>query len=549
MNDSLIDYINNSRTEPAETTSYTLIKKAVEFYADVDVSQIDVDDLNMLYASTCHRGVRSQNALARIIERSHLSQEAKTVLLDIDRTAVQRGFFGTGLGKPKNLPNDAQIFIKALVAANGMSGREKIFATVDDALQQISGNAMAVFSQILLCYNPKLFPVLNSQNHYKEISEIGLPKAINLKNYIASAKLICDWRDEHCPDMDFRTLDLRIWAYSNKERDSKLQPEENLTNMEKPLSNESMNIIEKLIDREIEQGTQQLVLTGAPGTGKTYSVLKYVTHRVSANEAQSGFVQFHPSYDYADFIEGIRPFDNGSGEMVFKKADGIFKAFCRVAAKANETEKHYFVIDEINRADLSKVFGEIMFCLEESYRGEENRIQTQYHNLKSYDRNGEEIEDDVFSGGFYIPKNVILIGTMNDIDRSVESFDFALRRRFKWLNIHAETVMEETIKAIWSEEPFKQLNQLFERIAALNQEISENGGATMGLDENYHIGPAYFKPKKGELDLEEYIKWIWDTRLESLLREYVRGRSADKVTAFIAECKKKLLQTKPPVES
>ena len=167
-------------------------------------------------------------------------------------------------------------------------------------------------------------------------------------------------------------------------------------------------------------------------------------------------VQFHPSFDYSDFVEGIRPAKvQGDDKMSFVRMDGVFKKFCRnVIEKGDKNKNYYFIIDEINRADLSKVFGELMYCLEENYRGEENKIQTQYSNLDTYemedgvaiplkkrkDKDKDKAKD-VFEDGFYIPDNVIIIGTMNDIDRSVDTFDFALRRRFRWVNVDVDTTL------------------------------------------------------------------------------------------------------------
>ena len=156
--------------------------------------------------------------------------------------------------------------------------------------------------------------------------------------------------------------------------------------MDNDSSNNGKSIEEQLKDL-ISNGATQIILTGAPGTGKT-RMAKEVAEKLNGKGYE--FVQFHPSYDYTDFVEGLRPIEDkdnaGNTTMVFRKVDGIFKKFCREVVKQNaEEKKYFFLIDEINRADLSKVFGELMFCLETDKRGKDNAVQTQYQNLPTYD--------------------------------------------------------------------------------------------------------------------------------------------------------------------
>ena len=303
-----------------------------------------------------------------------------------------------------------------------------------------------------------------------------------------------------------------------------------------------------ILDKEIEEnGRKQIILTGAPGTGKTYAVREYV--KETADEKRRCFVQFHSSYDYTDFVEGLRPVQM-ENEMVFVRMDGQFKKFCREAAKAKPDENgkipyYYFIIDEINRADLSKVFGELMYCMEESYRGEEGKVHTQYENLPTYeitqDGKPKKIDDDIFKDGFYIPENVIIIGTMNDIDRNVESFDFALRRRFRWINIKADNVMEDTLAKIYdgkkkygSSEPVTDVDikMLATKAANLNKVIKDGEGRLFGLNEDYCIGPAYFKTY---FKTQRSDDVFFDDEIAPILYEYVRGRNGG--DGFIEACK------------
>lgn len=328
------------------------------------------------------------------------------------------------------------------------------------------------------------------------------------------------------------------------------------------------DIVEEAIDKN-----KQVIFTGAPGTGKTYTVREVVKKLTNQDESRYKFVQFHPSYDYSDFMEGLRPVvTKDSPDPTFVRLDGTFKQFCRsIVEKELETfcsdfrdlsapekrEKlkdyynavkegtsqeeetaYYFLIDEINRADLSKVFGELMFGLEESYRGIENRFDTQYKNLKTYQVDPDTgiaspMAFDCFADGFFIPKNLHLIGTMNDIDRSVESFDFALRRRFRWIDVKANKIMESSLKAMGVPNP----EDIARKAIKMNNCLS---GFSFGLGEAYHIGPAYFKSMSEGEELED----VFSHRIEPLLREYTRGQNAQDVEELIQKCKEKLLENK-----
>ena len=290
---------------------------------------------------------------------------------------------------------------------------------------------------------------------------------------------------------------------------------------------------------------KQIILTGAPGTGKTFSIREWMKANA---EGRWEFVQFHPSYDYTDFVEGLRPAHiegTKKDEISFVRVDGVFKSFCRQIVGNNDGKDYYFVIDEINRADLSKVFGELMFALEEDYRGAKNHFPTQYSNLTTYEYlsngNAKPIENDCFKDGFFIPENLYIIGTMNDIDRSVESFDFALRRRFKWIEIKANDVMLEALRSMEIRDEDLRCDKdgkpedetLLQRILTMNEYLAKK--SDLGLNEHYCIGPAYFKfaSSKGEIDIAE----IWRSRVKPILIEYCRGKGRDASRNFINDCR------------
>lgn len=404
----------------------------------------------------------------------------------------------------------------------------------------------------------------------------------------------------------------------------------------------------KLVDTKIDNDqkyidllkeSKNLVLTGAPGTGKTF-MAQTIAREMGCGKNEMCFVQFHPSYDYTDFVEGLRPIMMSDGQMGFERKDGIFKEFCKKAIKnledskktltelseekslndkyntvidkinngdlnefklktngksmevvkvtdfnnielktpgtssnrtytvsfdrlaklakvfttteslnnitnisdavrdaiggchasaywavlkevykqknistltaSNVVKKDFvFIIDEINRGEASKIFGELFYAIDPGYRGKNDiRVKTQYQNLVP--------ETDVFAEGFYIPENVFILGTMNDIDRSIESMDFAMRRRFTWKEIKPEDTqsMLDTLECATKAKSV---------MARLNNEISK----IEGLGPAYQVGPSYFL-KLG--DNGGNFEKLLDMNIEPLLREYSRGfRKSDEI--------------------
>ena len=383
--------------------------------------------------------------------------------------------------------------------------------------------------------------------------------------------------------------------------------------------------------------SKNLIFRGAPGTGKSYLAKEIAADIISngnfddcdslsdEQKKQVEFVQFHPSYDYSDFVEGLRPKLNEDGTMGFELKDGIFKRFINrakknyedslksketiekeitaqetltdflsniefgvdtfktvngneftitgvdeshinisvpgnptvnklalsmddmrkmlesgqkfekvrditeffgktfstqaysynfaiykaikekknMATKTNvkpeELKKYIFIIDEINRGEISKIFGELFFAIDPGYRGSAGGVSTQYSNLHAD-------PDDKF----YIPENVYIIGTMNDIDRSVDSFDFAMRRRFRFVELKADDCLD--MLAVIENEDVR--DEAIKRMARLNKEIA----SVEDLNENYQIGAAYFL-KLNTVDFDK----LWTDYIKPLLQEYIQG--------------------------
>lgn len=298
----------------------------------------------------------------------------------------------------------------------------------------------------------------------------------------------------------------------------------------------SMNIISPLL--KLLESNHNLILTGAPGTGKTY-LAQQIAKELGCTADRIGFVQFHPSYDYTDFVEGIRPVQEGSKDVGFKPKDGIFKKFCAKALTAylnadNEADvpKFVFIIDEINRGDISKIFGELFFSIDPGYRVTKDMldnhksgkallmtVKTQYANMQEKCPNAFDealgIDDVNDCGHFFVPENVYIIGTMNDIDRSVESMDFAFRRRFAFKEIKAD-------KNIGMLDGMDNREKIINRMNNLNCEIEK----IEGLSPAYHIGGSYFmKLKDYQKEDKSYdYEELWNNHIVGLLWEYLRNQ-------------------------
>jgi len=297
----------------------------------------------------------------------------------------------------------------------------------------------------------------------------------------------------------------------------------NEQNNKKSFKELSLESIESSVENEILEN-KNVIFHGAPGTGKTYSVLNAIKNLIGKDISRYTLVQFHPSYSYEDFIDGIKPGKEGNS-INLKLENGNFKDICIRAFKNLEsdepTKSYFFIADEINRAELSRVFGELLLCLEDDkrLRFKDDKligtmVKTQNANL--WEKNKHEVVKENGELFFGIPENLYFVGTMNDVDRSVDSFDMALRRRFTWIRMDFN---DKPLREKYAND--KKLEKYIQICHKLNEYITtdKKGGFNLGVD--YQLGQSYFlKPNslvQDELDI------VWNKYIAPLLTEYLRS--------------------------
>jgi AAA domain (dynein-related subfamily)/Mrr N-terminal domain len=286
--------------------------------------------------------------------------------------------------------------------------------------------------------------------------------------------------------------------------DADIAPQGNIEHCDKIKAMNGLFLGETQFDEMLDalKEKKNVVLQGAPGVGKTF-VAKRLAYALneSNDQRQVEMIQFHQSYSYEDFIQGFRPTPNGHFELKF----GIFYQFCRRAQRDEAAKKPYvFIIDEINRGNLSKIFGELMMLIEPDKRGKKHAIPL------AYSQNGGE--------RFYIPENLHLIGMMNTADRSLAMVDYALRRRFRFITLRPEFSSPAFGKFLGDTGASPELaNKIVSRMNALNEVIAAD---TKNLGPGYQIGHSYFCPRNGMKPSEDWYRRVIESEIVPLIQEY-----------------------------
>ncbi len=241
---------------------------------------------------------------------------------------------------------------------------------------------------------------------------------------------------------------------------------------------------------------KNLILQGPPGTGKTFIALRIAWCLIGhKNDGSIEMVQFHQSYAYEDFVEGFRPAKEGG----FDLKPGVFQRFCE-RARANPATPHVFIIDEINRGNLSRIFGELLMLIERDKRNENYAVTLTYSDQR-----------------FHVPENILILGMMNTADRSLALVDYALRRRFAFETLEPAYGRPHFEKHLTEKGVDRDLvRRISERMAKLNETIRDD----KELGPGFQIGHSYFVPGDGDELSDDWYKQVVDTQIAPLLREY-----------------------------
>lgn len=507
--------------------SYELVKEIVSAYEEVPYEALTLEDLDAIFFMCIGTFRHGMQAKIEQIKKSHLPEEQKSRIYSLINQVTEKahndhyinsigeekhiGMFGESVGSLRASYKEgdditaAKEFIKLCITLSEMDDDEKMFNACEKLFTKgIRGMQTGKLSKFLHCLKPYTFPIINDRQGtgttvYEQLG-IELIQAGKSSFYIQNAREIKQYRDTYFNFKNYRVID------SVKEPEGVKEDEGTSYSVESQKKNEITSdrygkeeFLQEAYITESKYKTivnrlakkKNIILQGAPGVGKSFLAKKIAYSIIGTKVTQQVvMIQFHQSYSYEDFIMGYRPNDQGG----FDIQEGVFYKFCQQAIH-NPDKQYYFVIDEINRGNLSKIFGELMMLIEADKRGEAFSMATVYSQEP-----------------FYIPENVYLIGLMNTADRSLALMDYALRRRFSFIEI------EPAFGECFNKYARRFEGTKLESVLSVIEQINKAIGADESLGKGFKIGHSYFCNLLDASD--EELRDIIECEIIPLLEEY-----------------------------
>lgn len=502
--------------------TYRSVRKALEYYAKLKkTSLIDHNDLALLYYLSLGIWKNEKNERKQYIQKTHLLHNDK-LLLETHLAKIwsgeARSLFCHVAGEqeeafltaPVSLRDSAkksepvQFFFKLCINILDVENDSVLFETVQKMLSsqiKASGIPVYIISRILHCLKPFTFPIIGEiETNSLVIRSLGLDlgNIDDLSQYVPNCRKIIEFRDKNFKFKNMRVFDVLSWEMLNTQEET---------------SQSAMTFSEHKL-RNFKPSLNQ-ILYGPPGTGKTYNIVKYAVELIEGkrtaddepyssirarfdkytDSGQIKFTTFHQSLSYEEFVEGIRPvvvdktgkdtnIAHGDTTVIYRPYNGVFKSLCEKASKSPNM-RFVAVIDEINRGNISRIFGELITLIEESKRG--TSVILPYSQTE-----------------FTVPDNLYILGTMNTADRSIAMLDTALRRRFDFTEMMPVPALLGDCEGV----------DLCELLTALNERIEYY------YDREHAIGHAYFMNSDGCIKTLDELRAVFSTKIIPLLQEY-----------------------------